>query len=115
MTTADVDRYLAGQTEEKRAALQHLRETIRELAPDAEEGLSYGIPAFLIGGKPIAGYAAFKAHLSYFPHSGSVITALADELTDYATAKGTIRFAVDDPLPRDLVAKLIATRRTELG
>jgi len=72
--------------------------------------MAYGMPAFRVNGKVVAGFAAFKNHLSYLPHSGSVFDELADELAGYAMTKGSLHFTVDDPLPDDLVAKLVSVR-----
>ena len=115
MSEHEVDEYLAGLEEPKRATLEDLRRTILEIVPDAEQGISYGMPAFKVGGKVVAGFAAFKRHLSYFPHSGSVLPELADELSGYTTTKGTLQFPVDQPLPAPLVEKLIAIRRRQLA
>ena len=110
MSAAEIDHYLAQLDEPKRSTLSQLRSTILALVPDAEQGLSYGVPAFKIGGKTIAGFAAFKAHLSYLPHSGSVFPQLAAELSSYVMTSGALHFDIDRPLPRDLVEKLIAVR-----
>lgn len=72
-TTNPIDEYMATLDEPKRATLTSLRDTIMAIVPDAEQGISYGMPAFKLRGKTIAGFAAFKNHLSYLPHSGSVI------------------------------------------
>jgi uncharacterized protein YdhG (YjbR/CyaY superfamily) len=80
------------------------------VVPDAEQCISYTLPAFRVDGKVIAGFAAFKNHLSYLPHSGSVFPALADELAGYEKSTGSLHFPVDQPLPRELVGKLIAVR-----
>jgi uncharacterized protein YdhG (YjbR/CyaY superfamily) len=109
----DVDEYLAALDEPKRGTLESLRVTIIEIVPEAEQCISYGIPAFRLNGKVIAGFAAFKSHLSYFPHSGSVLPELADDLVGYTASKGTLRFAVDMPLPKALVKKLIAVRQRQ--
>lgn len=111
----DVDAYLAALDEPKRGTLETLRRTIIELLPEAEEVISYRVPAFRVGGKTVAGFAAFKNHLSYLPFSGSVIPRLAGELTGYAGTKSALHFPVDTPLPKALVAKLIAARLDELG
>jgi uncharacterized protein YdhG (YjbR/CyaY superfamily) len=68
------------------------------------------MPAFRVQGKVIAGFAAFKNHLSYLPHSGSVLPELHDEVAEYETTKGSLHFPVDLPLPRALVKKLIDVR-----
>src|SRR5208283_6029456 len=83
MSSAEIDEYLADLEEPKRSTLQRLRQTIREVVPQAEEGISYRVPAFRLEGKVIAGFAAFKNHLSYLPHSGSVIPALQGEVAHY--------------------------------
>jgi len=111
--TADVDAYLSGLEEPKRATLQALRSTILEVVPEAEELISYRVPAFRVGGRTVAGFAAFRDHLSYLPFSGSVLSQLADELAGYTMTKSALHFAVDRPLPKPLVEKLIAVRLAE--
>ena len=115
MSTKEVDDYLAGLDESKRRALEQLRASISALLPGAEQGLAYGVPAFKVGGKAVAGFAAAKDHLTYLPHSGSVLSELADELTGYQASKGALQFPVDAPLPDDLIAKLIQVRLAELN
>jgi uncharacterized protein YdhG (YjbR/CyaY superfamily) len=80
----EVDEYLSALDEPKRGTLAQLRHTILELVPEAEQGISYRVPAFRVHGKVIAGFAAFKDHLSYLPFSGSVLGQLSDELEGYA-------------------------------
>src|SRR5580692_9278164 len=110
MAPQDIDSYLATVGEPGRTTLEELRRSILAVIPDAEQGISYSMPAFKVGGKTIAGFAAFKNHLSYLPHSGSVFPQLSDELQAYSTSSGALRFAVDEPLPVPLVEKLIAVR-----
>ncbi len=110
MSTDEVDRYLAGVEEPKRSTLQRLRESIRRVIPDAEEGISYGMPAFRVNGKVVAGFAAFRDHLSYLPHSGSVLGQLSDDLAGYSMTKGSLHFPADEPLPDQLVEKLVTAR-----
>jgi uncharacterized protein YdhG (YjbR/CyaY superfamily) len=110
----EVDAYLAALEEPKRGTLETLRRTILEIVPDAEQVIAYRVPAFRVGGKTIAGFAAFKNHLSYLPFSGSVLPRLADELTAYSGTKSALHFPVDEPLPKALVAKLIAARLEEI-
>jgi uncharacterized protein YdhG (YjbR/CyaY superfamily) len=111
----EIDRYLATVDEPKRSTLEALRTSILEIVPDAEQGISYGTPAFKVQGKAVAGFAAFKIHLSYVPHSGSVLATLQDDTAAYETSKGSLKFAVDKPLPKRLVKKLISARMRELG
>ena len=114
MSTRDVDDYLARLEPEHRAPLEALRRSIFAVVPDAEEGLSYGAPAFRVGGKVVAGFAAAKHHLSYLPHSGSVLTDLSDQVAGYRTSKGALAFGIDTPLPDELVATLVRARLREL-
>ena len=115
MAIEEVDRYLEALEEPKRGTLEALRRSILEVVPEAEQGISYGMPAFKVEGRTVAGFAAFKHHLSYLPHSGSVLTSLADDVADYETSKGSLRFPVDKPLPKQLVRKLVRARIREAG
>jgi uncharacterized protein YdhG (YjbR/CyaY superfamily) len=110
MSAQEIDQYLDALDEPKRSTLARLRQTILNILPEAEQCISYSMPAFKIRGKTIAGFAAFKNHLSYLPHSGSVFPQLQDELKGYVTSTGALRFAVDEPLPAALVKKLIEVR-----
>lgn len=114
MSEQELDAYLAEVEEPKRATLQQLRETIRSIVPAAEEGMSYGCPAFRLNGKVIAGFAAFSNHLSYLPHSGSVLGKLQKDLEGYGGTKSALHFPVDRPLPKPLVKKLIDVKLEEL-
>ncbi len=110
MPAGDIDEYLRSVDEPKRSTLSRLRRDILTVVPDAEQCLSYGVPAFKVAGKTIAGFAAFKNHLSYLPHSGSVFPELTEELAGYSKTTGALHFAVDAALPAALVEKLIAVR-----
>ena len=110
MSAQEIDQYLAGLDEPKRETLAQLRQAILDVLPEAEQGMSYALPAFKVRGKVIAGFAAFKNHLSYLPHSGSVFPELKNELKGYTTSTGALRFDIGRPLPAHLVEKLIAVR-----
>jgi uncharacterized protein YdhG (YjbR/CyaY superfamily) len=110
MSSREIDDYLASLGEPHRSTLETLRRTIMDIVPEAEEVISYGMPGFRLEDKVVAGFAAFKGHLSYFPHSGSVLSAMKKDVKSYHAAKGTLRFAIDTPLPRPLVEKLLAVR-----
>lgn len=114
MSRREIDAYIDGLDEPKRTTLRRLRTTIEEIVPRADQVISYGMPAFKLDGRVVAGFAAFKDHLAYLPHSGSVLPALSDELAGYKQTKGSLHFAIDQPLPRSLVRKLIAVRREQL-
>lgn len=108
--SGDVDKYLAKVPQPARTTLQKIRAMIRSAAPrEATEAISYGIPAFKYNGMLVA-YAAFANHCSFFPASGELLKEFADDLKDYPCSKGTIRFAVDNPLPASLVKKLVKAR-----
>ncbi|MGZ4314662.1 MAG: iron chaperone [Gaiellaceae bacterium] len=113
MSAEEVDEYLRGVDEPKRSTLRALRRTILEIAPDAEQVISYRVPAFGVRDKTVAGFAAYRNHLSYLPFSGSVLPALAHELEGYTMTKGALHFPVDRPLPKTLVKKLISARLGE--
>jgi len=115
MSAVEIDDYLQSLDEPKRSTLSRLRRDILAVVPDAEQCISYGVPGFKIEGKTIAGFAAFKNHLSYLPHSGSVFPELAGELAGYQKSAGSLRFPVDQPLPPELVEKLIAVRLRQAG
>ena len=110
---ADVDAYLASISAEKRGALQKIRAAIRAAAPQAEEGFSYGLPAFRLAGRPLVCYGASANHCSFFPMSPAVIRAHVTDLKNYETSKGTIRFPPEKPLPATLVRKLVKARIAE--
>ena len=110
MSVAEIDEYLGRLDEPKRSTLSRLRRDILAVVPDAEQCLCYAVPGFKVAGKTIAGFAAFKNHLSYLPHSGSVFPELAEELAGYEKSSGALRFPVDQTLPPELVEKLIAVR-----
>jgi uncharacterized protein YdhG (YjbR/CyaY superfamily) len=108
-----VNAYLASLPREVRAGLQKLRKAIRASLPRAEEGISYGIPAFKLDGRPVVWFAASKRHSSLFPGAAAV-RALTAELNQYAKSKGTIRFPHHRPPSAALVAKLVRVRIAEM-
>lgn len=114
MSDNEVNAYLAAPEPAKREALERLRAAILEILPEAQQCTSYGMPTFKVGGKAVAGFAAFKHHLSYFPHSSTVLSRLADGVAGYTTSKGTLQFPVDAGLPKTLVNKLIVARLREV-
>lgn len=111
--TTRIDAILAGLPADQRAALQHLRATIAEVAPDAVEAMSYGAPAFRYRDHPLVSYAAAKAHCAFYVMSPEVIVNHAADLKGFDTSKGTVRFTPDKPLPVELVAKLVRARMAE--
>ena len=110
-----MDAYLDGVPEPQRSTLARVRTTLMALLPDAEQTITYGSPTFKVGGKGVAGFAAFARHCSYLPMSGGVTAALPDELSGSETTKGSVRFPVDEPLPEPVLRALVEARLAELG
>jgi uncharacterized protein YdhG (YjbR/CyaY superfamily) len=92
-----------------------VRELVAELVPDAEEGTSYGMPAFMYAGRPLLGFRAAQKHLSVFPFSPAAVAAVADQLAGFDLAKGTIRFTPDHPVPEAVLADLVRHREREIA
>lgn len=109
----NIDAYLESLPVDAHKALEHLREVIRAAAPQAEEGFSYGVPAFRLHGKPLVCFAAFKNHCGFYPMSPEVLSRFSPELANYETAKGTIRFQAKKPLPAALVKRIVKARLEE--
>ncbi len=107
-----IDEYLAALSDDKRAALNRLRKIIRAAAPEAEECISYQIPAFRHHGM-LVGFGATANHCAFYPMSSSTVKEHRDELAGYDTSKATIRFQADKPLPVALVRKLVKARIAE--
>ena len=107
-----IDEYLAPLNDQKRAALQKLRRAIKAAAPKAEECISYGVPAFRLGGKMLVAFGAAANHCAFYPGAFPVLSHRED-LKGYDTSKGTIRFDGDRPLPSALVRKLVKARIAE--
>lgn len=107
-----IDAYLAGLDDDKRIALEQLRALIRAAAPRAEECISYGVPAYRLGGM-LVGFGATAKHCAFYLMSGSIVETFKDDLTGYDTSKGTIRFRPEEPLPAALVRKLVKARVAE--
>ena len=108
-----IDEYLAAVSEDKRAALEKLRETIRTVAPAAEECISYGLAAFRLDGRLLVAFGASANHCAFYPMSATTVEAHQDDLAEYDTSKGTIRFLANRPLPAALVRKLVKARIAE--
>jgi uncharacterized protein YdhG (YjbR/CyaY superfamily) len=108
-----IDEYLAPLPADKRAALQWLRRQIKAAAPDAEECISYGIPAFRLDGKLLVHFGAAAKHCAFYP--GGIVERFAEELAGYDTSKGTIRFPPDAPLPADLIRTILRAQIARRG
>lgn len=104
-----IDEYLAFQPEKVMETLENLRQIIRETAPEAEEVISYGIPAFKYQGMLVY-FAAYKKHCSLFAGNGALTEQMQEELKGYKTSKGTIQFTVEKPIPDELVREIVKIR-----
>ena len=119
MSSHEIDLFLNGLEPAKRDALQALRRRILVRIPDADECISYAIPGVREGKHMLVGFAAYKNHLSWFPHSGRVIPAISADpatahlLEGYDWDKGTLRFPVEHILSDELIDALIETRRLQ--
>ena len=114
-TYASVDDYLAGLPDDRRAAMERLRATIRSAVPDATEAISYNMPAFRLDGRLFVSYEAYKRHYSLFPWTDEMAEELGDAVRPYAVGKGTLRFPAHEPIPLDLVTRIIEIRRRQFG
>jgi uncharacterized protein YdhG (YjbR/CyaY superfamily) len=110
-----MDDYINGLPPAQKAALERVRAVVEAVAPEAEEGVSYGMPAFLYAGRPLLGFRAAKRHLSVFPFSPAAIEAVKDRLGGFDLSKGTIRFSPDSPLPEDVLADVVRARKEEIA
>jgi uncharacterized protein YdhG (YjbR/CyaY superfamily) len=108
-----IDEYLAPLGRDQRVVLEQLRQTIRALAPKAEECISYQLAAFRLDGRMLVAFGASAKHCAFYPLSASTVAAFQDELAGYDTSQGTIRFPADHPLPPSLVRKLVKARIAE--
>ncbi|RDE16247.1 MAG: hypothetical protein C4K47_01980 [Candidatus Thorarchaeota archaeon] len=106
-----IDEYIVTFPRNVQVILKELRRTIRDSAPEAEEAITYGMPAFKLNGNLVF-FAAFKNHIGFYP-TPSAIEAFKEELSDYEVSKGTIRFPMNRPVPLDLVRRIVAYRVKE--
>jgi uncharacterized protein YdhG (YjbR/CyaY superfamily) len=109
-----VDDYIATLDTSARAAFERIQSLVMEVAPDADQGKSYGMAALKHQGRPLLGFRAAERHLSIFPFSPEVVEAVRDGLGDFDLSKGTIRFTAEKPLPDDVVREIARLRVAEI-
>lgn len=107
-----VDEYIAASPVEVQERLAQVRALIREKAPESEESISYGMPAYKLYGRPLVYFAAFKNHIGFYA-TPTGHTQFAEELSKYKQGKGSVQFPLNQPLPLQLIARIIEFRITE--
>lgn len=112
--TARIDAILAAAPADQRAALENLRDTIAAAAPEADEIISYAMPAFRYHGRALVSYSPFKNHCSLFPMTQALIQANPERVAGFATTKGTLHFTPEHPLPRELVEWIVRERMAQI-
>ena len=111
--TTEVEEYLAAVPEPSRSALENLRQTIRDVVPDATEAISYKVPTFKYQDRPLVAYGATETGCTFYVMSTDVFNAHRSEVKEYKTGKGSIRFQPDNPIPVDLVKRIVKARIAE--
>ncbi len=105
-TVKDIDEYIAGFPEEIQKMLQQIRATIKEVAPKAEEAIKYAIPTFVLNGKNLVHFAAFKSHIGFYPTPAG-IESFQQELSTYKQGKGSVQFPLEKPMPLKLITEIV--------
>jgi len=108
-SSSDVDDYIAGFPPKVQTLLRKMRATIKKAAPKASQRISYGMPAFVVNGKILVWYAAFTSHIGFYPKAAA-IGAFKKELAVYNFAKGSVQFPFTEPLPVDLIGRMVEFR-----
>ena len=107
----NIDEYIAGFPRDVQQVLKQIRATIKKVAPDAEEAIKYQVPTFVLN-ENLVHFAAFKNHIGFYP-TPSGIAAFKDELFRYESAKGSVQFPIDEPMPLSLIGKIVKFRVKE--
>jgi uncharacterized protein YdhG (YjbR/CyaY superfamily) len=113
-TATTIDEYMAEFPPATRAVLREVRGIIAKAAPGATETISYAIPTFDLGGKHLIHFAGYAGHVGVYP-GASGIAAFRDELTAYKSGKGSVRFPLSEPMPADLIRRMVEFRIAEVG
>ena len=113
-SATDIDEYIAAFPPATQARLQEVRELIRSVAPAAIETMSYAIPTFDLNGKHLVHFAGYAKHIGFYP-TPAAIEAFQDELDGYTRAKGSVQFPLNQPLPVDLIRRMVEFRVAAMG
>ncbi len=111
-STSDLDRYIADFPEETRVLLEQMRATIREAAPEAEESINYAMPAYKIYNRPLVYFSGYKNHIGFYA-TPTGHKEFEEELSKYKQGKGSVQFPLDEPLPLELISKIVKFRVKE--
>lgn len=111
--SSEVEDYIAALPEKQRSVMQELRGIVTAAAPEAAEAISYKMPALKIDNRFFMSYDAYKSHFSLFPWTDAMAATLGDEIKPYLSGKGTLRFEADQPLPADLIRRIVEIRLQE--
>jgi len=106
---SNIDEYIAGFPDEIQLILDRVRSSIKKAAPDAEESIGYGMPAYKSHGKPLVYFAAFKNHIGFYA-TPTGHAEFARELSKYKQGKGSVQFPIDQPIPYELIARIVEFR-----
>ena len=109
----NIDEYIAGFPEDIQKILEEIRETIQKAAPEAQEKISYAIPTFELQGKNLVHFAAFKNHIGFYP-TPTGVESFEKELSAYKQGKGSVQFPLGEPMPLDLIARLVKFRKQRI-
>ena len=109
-----IDEFIATYPNDVQDILQKIRSIAKEVAPDAQEVIVYGIPTFKLGGKNLVHFSAFESHIGFYP-TPTGIEAFKAQLSEYKSAKGSVQFPLDKAIPYKLIASIIAFRVQELS
>jgi uncharacterized protein YdhG (YjbR/CyaY superfamily) len=112
---ATIDAYIAAQPAAARPALEKMRQVIGKAIPGADEAISYGMPAYRLGGRVVVYFAGWKQHTALYPGSAQTFAAFGQEVAGYATSKGTLQFPLGEPLPVKLIAAIAKHRAVEVA
>ena len=110
-----VDEYIASQPEAVRSVLERVRRAIRKAVPEAEEAVSYKMPAYKLPAGPVLYFAGWKRHISLYPATATVVSAFQTDLAPYVVHKGTIRFPLPQPIPMKLIGSIAKFRAKEVA
>jgi len=110
-----VDQYIASQPKAVQGVLERVRSTIRKAVPEADEVISYKMPAYKLHGAPLLFFAGWKQHYSLYPATKLVVAAFKNELAPYELSKGTIRFPLAEPVPVRLIGRIAKFRAKEVA